>query len=60
MRLNCSSGKRPDFSKASESVKTEVKNATEENTLEELYKDMLNFVPSKRIKLNTILKRIDI
>lgn len=30
------------------------------HSLEKLYKDMLNFVPSKRIKLNTILKRIDI
>ena len=30
------------------------------HSLEELYKDMLNFVPSKRIKLNTIFKRIDI
>ena len=32
----------------------------EKHSLEKLYKDMLNFVPSKRIKLNTILKRIDI
>ena len=30
------------------------------HSLEKLYKDMLNFVPSKRIKLNTILKRINI